>query len=278
MSLAGTRANAAAMAAVLVSALRAKMAPVLAAALLATISASGAATAQEPCDPYLKSRPTDPVGYRLRGDRCEGIYVAEVGGASLEVASLTLGSPARDPVVADSLLLRWEPPQPARVWVQAKGLKPRLYYRMDASRPPDASSYRWPTDLLRRLGLALSEFGIVAWTKLDVGGTERVIHLPLSVDQGGGPALSYHVVVWPGRELTEVYVSVAGVGPDGRPGAFLRDGQMLGYRFYPADRGIAIDLPVSELKTPGLYYVLIAADLRGGGATSVEFWLHHARR
>ena len=35
------------------------------------------------CDPLLEQPKTNPYGYRLRSDRCEGIYVQQVAGATL---------------------------------------------------------------------------------------------------------------------------------------------------------------------------------------------------
>src|SRR4030095_5428753 len=41
------------------------------------------------CDSLVKPRATDPLSYRQRGDRCEGVYGKDVGGSSdLLVASL----------------------------------------------------------------------------------------------------------------------------------------------------------------------------------------------
>jgi hypothetical protein len=45
---------------------------------------------QSPCDPNLTQLGQNPQGYRLRGDRCEGIYIQPVSGSTtLLVASFT---------------------------------------------------------------------------------------------------------------------------------------------------------------------------------------------
>src|SRR5512138_2337874 len=41
------------------------------------------------CDPGLQPAGGSEVGYAARGDRCEGLYVQEVSGGTLEVVSLT---------------------------------------------------------------------------------------------------------------------------------------------------------------------------------------------
>jgi hypothetical protein len=227
------------------------------------------------CDPYLKQRPTDPLGYRLRGDRCEGLYIAEVGSTALHIASFTRSVDDYDPAQREHLLLRWSAPNPGAIQLQAMGLRPRLYYRMDTARASDPPVYRWPTNVLADLKITRKDLGIVARTRLPVGSADRAVYLPLSI--GGGQAAatqSYKAVLWPGRELTEVFVSVAPVGADGRPGPYVRDGP-LKYGYYPADRGVTVDLPMSALPGRGVYYLLLAATLQGGGSSSVEGWFYH---
>lgn len=238
------------------------------------------AGAEPLCDPDLKQRSTDPHGYRVRGDRCEGVYLADVASTSLHVASFTKSFDDHGPASVSNLLIQWTAPAPGTVALQAMDLRPRRYYRMDTARPADAGSYRWPTNLLGELGITRKDLGVVAWTKLPVGATEEKVYLPLAISQGEGvaPSRAYRVVVWPGRELTEVFVSLAPVGSDGRVGPFARDEQPLKYGYYPADRGIAIDIPIAELKARGVYYLLIAATVRGGGPSSIPIWFYHPGR
>jgi hypothetical protein len=78
----------------------------------------------------------------------------------------------------------------------------------------------------------------------------------------------------PGRELTEVFLSLAKIRADGRREAFLRHDEPLGYGYYPADRGITI--PVANLTDSGFYYLQIGANLRGGGVSTVEVLFYHS--
>jgi hypothetical protein len=45
--------------------------------------------AESPCDPELRPPLDDLYSYRLRGDRCEGIYIKDVAGKNLDLVSLT---------------------------------------------------------------------------------------------------------------------------------------------------------------------------------------------
>ena len=111
-----------------------------------------------------------------------------------------------------------------------------------------------------------------------MGESERHVYVPLRIGQQANPLQTghYQIVLLPGHELTEVYISLASVGADGRPGAFRPDGKALGYGYYPAGRGVTISIP--NLEEPGIYYLEIGAVLKGGGATTAEVWFYHRGR
>src|SRR5215813_174967 len=63
---------------------------------------------QSPCDLQLSQPPTDPQGYRLRGDRCEGIYIKKVtGNLMLSVVSFTESFEDFDPRAAKDIHIEW---------------------------------------------------------------------------------------------------------------------------------------------------------------------------
>src|SRR5262245_57769459 len=99
---------------------------------LVLLSFGGRAAAQSrACDPLLTQPAASPHGYRLRGDRCEGIYVQEVAGTPLVVASLTDGFAPFDLKTVQHLLLTWSAPADTELHLRALGLRRKLYYRMD---------------------------------------------------------------------------------------------------------------------------------------------------
>lgn len=241
--------------------------------LVAALPPGTAAAEPEHCDPGL-DRISSPLGYRLHEDRCEGLYVQEVGSADLVVLSFTEVFEDFDAEAGGDLRVEWEVPGEEPVRLRAQGIGKR-YYRMDTVRPAGTTSFLWPVEVLSGLGYTRQDIGVVGWTRTQVGGDERRIHLPVRVTQGPSPAGSegYLLVIQPGRELTEVYVSVAEVGADGEPSRFLRDGDPLGYGYYPARRGL--EIPVSGLGEPGVYYLEVGARVKGGGVTAVELWFFH---
>lgn len=234
-----------------------------------------AAVAAQPghCDPGLEQL-SGALGYRLHEDRCEGLYVREVGSADLVVLSFIEVFEEFDASSGRALRVEWEAPGEERVRLRAQGVG-KLHYRMDTRRPTGTSSFRWPSNVLASLRLTREEIGVAGWIRAPVGDTERRVYLPLRISQRQPPTRpgTYVLELVPGRDLAEVYVSLAAVGVDGEPARFLRDGQALGYGYYPAGRKVKI--PLSGLGEPGVYYLQAGARVKGGGPTVAEIWFFH---
>src|SRR5215208_791760 len=62
------------------------------------------------CDTLVRTRPSDPLRYRQRGDRCEGVYGENVSGSStLLIASLVESFEAFDDTSSLPLRIEWTP-------------------------------------------------------------------------------------------------------------------------------------------------------------------------
>jgi len=209
------------------------------------------------CDPYLNTPKDYPYGYRLRSDRCEGIYIKDVSSTTLFVASLTESFEDYDLTSNNALHVEWMAIGGEAVQLRTHALKRKLYYRMDTIMSPAITSYTWPLDILSALKIKKGDVGVVGWTQYSVGGTKKNIYIPLLISQKRKSIRSgnYQLILLPGRELSEVFVSLATVGEDGNPESFLRDGEALGYGYYPAERGIRI--PIVNLTAPGIYYLVL---------------------
>ena len=230
--------------------------------------------AESPCDPYLRPQANDPNGYRLRGDRCEGVYVKEVAAAGvLTVVSFTESFAPYDLTSGKSLLLEWPAVAESPLHLRAYSLRRRLYYRMDTVRPAGSRSYEWPAEMLTVFRLTRAEIGLVGSVGQTVGGVRRDVLVPLAVRPQGEARASraLELVVYPGVDLAEVFLTLAPLEPSGAPGRFVVNGEPLRYGYYPADRGVPIRLP--ELKTRGLHVVEIGATLSSGGSATTTAWL-----
>lgn len=244
--------------------------------LLSLASSSKPVFAQgEHCDPGLKQVTSDSYGYRVRGDRCEGIYIREVRFSTLEVVSLTESVENFDPATNQNLLVQWVAPPKTNVRVRAYSLRHKLYYRMDSLRPAGSASYEWSPNLLAALNLRKRELGLVAFVSQPVDAKVRDVYLPVRLTQNAAVNRSnrYDLVLMPGVELAEVFVSLASLNPDGRIGAYLKRNEALGWGYYPAERGITIAIP--KLNASGIYYLEIGATKKAGGSLTTQVWFYH---
>jgi hypothetical protein len=226
------------------------------------------------CDPALKPPANDPYAYRLRGDRCEGIYIRDVAGSTLNIVALTESVENFSASTEADLQIEWSALPNAPVQLRAQALRPRLYYRMDSVRPAGTASYAWPPQLLRALKLGRNELGLLAWTARTIAGRARTLYLPLRVGQQK-PLLrstTYQLVLLPGVELDEVFVTLAPVTESGKREKPVIEDKPLERGYYPADKPLAIDLPA--LARQGLYEVEIGAQLRGSGVSATRLWLY----
>jgi hypothetical protein len=240
--------------------------------LLACLGSAPAIAAD--CDPSLPQVNT-PLGYRDRGDRCEGVYIKEVSSTALTVASFTEVFEPYDLKSSEPLHVEWDrPPGKSNIHLRAQSLRRRLYYRMDAVEPPEKTPFNWPLNVLASVNIPHGDLGLVGLTNYSWGKLERDVYLPLRISQAGKPSKtgSYKLVVVPGVELTEVFVTLAAAGADGQPKSFLKASEKLGYGYYPAERGL--DISITQPNSPGFYYMQLGATLRGGGTSTIELWFY----
>lgn len=102
------------------------------------------------------------LGYRVRGERCEGLYVAEISTSALELVSLTDG-PLEYSLEVDTLMVyAATETTPGPVHLRALGRRPRTYYRMDAA--PDALPFPWSSDVLKLAGMTPDRTGMYGFT------------------------------------------------------------------------------------------------------------------
>jgi hypothetical protein len=230
---------------------------------------------QSNCDSSLIQMSTGPLGYRDRGDRCEGTYIKQVGSTTLLVASFTELFDQYDAKSGKPLQIEWDNlANKTGVHIRALGVKQKLYYRMDSFRPAGTTSYSWSTSILASLNILKKDIGVIGTTRHAIGQVQRDVHLPLRITQQTNAVRGgmYNLVLLPGVELSEIYVSIAPVGPDGRPQKFIRDNEKLGYGYYPAER--IIEVPISGLNSTSIYYMEIGAALRSGGISTLELWFY----
>jgi hypothetical protein len=178
--------------------------------ILVTVGIIPIAVSQiQSCDSSLEQPEGHPYGYRLRGDRCEGVYVKQVGNTILVLASFTESFEDYDLHADKDLVLQWNAPGNEEVRLRAFGLRRRLYYRMDTLRPPHSQSFGWPVSLLAALEIPQHDLGILGWIQYRIGKTDHDVYVPLRITQIKDEKRSriYTATLLPGVELSEVYLN-----------------------------------------------------------------------
>ncbi len=237
----------------------------------------GVAGLSAACDSLVRTRATDPLRYRARGDRCEGVYAQDVSGSSsLLVASLVESFEAIDDTSSLPLRVEWATPAGEAVALRAYSLRPGLFYRMETAHPIAASPYLWPASVLQALRIGSADIGVTGSASPLVNGAPRAVLVPLRISQRKAPvrATRYRVTIWPSVELSDVFITLATTGADGQPVRYLQRDENLAYGFYPAEHGV--DILLQPLAARGIYFVRIAATLKRGGSASSTFLLFHA--
>jgi hypothetical protein len=235
------------------------------------------ASAGDYCDPGIPVDKTDPLAYRNRGERCEGLYIRQVVGEPLEIVGFTDG---RDPTLVSKdspLMIKWSHAGNEEVHLRAVSSRPRTYYRMDTVCPPGREEFNWPTDVLTQTKLSPSEIAVCGWFEKAISrGQQLTIYVPLSITASSSAETAlkvsdhYEIVLLPALELQQVFITLCPFENDtvGRP---LRDfdEKDLAYGYYPAEKPFRIEIPISLL-TAQSYYFSIGASLANGGSASVE--------
>jgi hypothetical protein len=237
-------------------------------------SGTQASSQHSPCDLTLQRREEDPQGYRLRGDRCEGIYLQAVSGNPLLVASFTSSFEPFNPGSLDKLSVEWSSPANIPVHLRANALREKLYYQMDTVVPPGKTAFSWPGDVLNALHLSKPDIGVIGFIEYRIGGEDRTVYLPLRIhEKARKPSQGYEFVLVPGTQLKEVFLSLARVGADGRTGTFLFSDRPLRRGYYPAERGTVVE--ISNPDSAGIYFLEIGATTMYGEPLTQQIWFYH---
>jgi hypothetical protein len=145
---------------------------------------------------------------------------------------------------------------------------------MDAYKPAGITFFAWPAGVLTSLNIKKDDIGVTGKIRVPVGKTERYVHLPLRIRKQGEAkrTASYKLILLPGVQLTEIYISLASVKQDGDPGDYIKTDEALGYGYYPAER--TVEIPIAAPKNKGIYYLKLGAKIKSGGTKAIEFWFY----
>ncbi len=242
--------------------------------ILLVVAAVGR-TQEGPCDSELLRQVNrkDDDRYRVRGDRCEGLYNEQVGGSfgNLLVASLTAGGiPANAWPPTKPVTVQCRYKEPVDVHIQAFPLQPRTYYRLDAVKRGSEIAFQWDTEVVAKY-LKPANVGLVAWASTMVDGRRQRVYLPVRAAAEGGPI---QLIVVAPVDLREVYLTLTSTVAGEKPLKLrtpLRGGS------YLANQRIEIELP--PMPREGFYRVEVSGDRKDmGSVTTAPFLIYSGVR
>lgn len=222
------------------------------------------------CDPGLPQRRDDPYGYRVRGDRCEGLFAREVGAGAPRIVGFGRHVEDFDAMAGGALRLRWpRPPLDGPVRLRVHCLRPRVYYRMDTQAPGGRNEFSWSPGLLASLGLRRGDLAVIGWVTQGAADGPRRVLLPVDLLQRAAAPADRPLRMWAICDA-EVTQWVLRWWPDGDSGRAVEIAGAAGY--HPPGSAFEFTLPATR-GTPVVRVELLAS-LRDGGVSSSEGWVH----
>ena len=209
---------------------RARFLHVLLLALALSVASNSTAVAPpDYCDKGLMDQGSNPLSYRYRGDRCEGLISGVVQSAPvlLKLVSITLGRPQGNPQEGQALVATWNKQSalgPTRL--RAVSTKYRRYYQMDTEVIEGQNRFTWPAKIPSEDGLSLADLGVLAWS--DRSDWNRRVYIPMHLRPSGTvkPTESQNQVLASFRclvDLSHLHLALMLLDANGAPTRYLFD-------------------------------------------------------
>jgi hypothetical protein len=201
------------------------------------------------------------LGYRERGNRCEGLFKQKIA-ATIQIVAFTGHYETINPGKNKNILIKWTPYKNQDIHIRAFSTLPGLYYQMDAVPEQGEKEFLWPPTVLNRIELPGKDLGILCWTETTVGEREELIFLPCSVQQEKKIVQDnfFRVTFKTCIDLSSVTFSLSQLDSRGNTLRFIHENKDAGYSLYPKDYPVTINIPTPGQS--GLYAIKILFTLK----------------
>lgn len=212
-------------------------------------------------------------GYRPRVGRCEGIFGRSVSAppGDLVIIGLVESFESWDLSAPDDIRIAWDAPPSDSIFLSASARRPLLFYRMDAARSAADTLFRWPVGVLVARRIASRNVAVLGRSRMSTQGATSEVYVPLRIGHLAPPRTTgrYRLVLRPNVVMQDLAVSIATLAADGRVITSSESRPIQGGPFEPET---GVDVPLTEIKGPGLYRVAVGGRRRDGPPTSAQ-WL-----
>jgi hypothetical protein len=228
---------------------------------------------EQHCDPNIPRDFGNELGYRERGDRCEGLYRTRVASnAFIPIAFDAIQQQIDPPKVANVSL----GPSPEPLWLTAVSASPLTPYRMDVRLAPQQRSFAWSTALLQHAGLSGAKVGLYATLDRRLLGKTRqaLVAVRCRADIPGEPGKPHagsprrQIRLRLGLDLSRAWWTLSRVGAEADQRSTVASARIEG-GLLAAERIVNIDLDLS----PGGCFLLELGGLLEVGSVTKDLYL-----
>jgi len=156
--------------------------------------------------------PNTVDGYRMRGDRCEGIHAVEVASLGMVPTSFTYFFEEFANRSPSTMKLSWTASGDDSIVLSGRGMRFGAHYAMDTVAAAGSGTFSWSAEILIRRQFRRAELGFLAWREYESNGQSLKQYVPLGVShnlastatqstQGG----VYTFVFRPGKRFVRMY-------------------------------------------------------------------------
>ena len=221
--------------------------------------------------------PNTDDGYRMRGNRCEGIYAREVATHSMVITSLTSNFDELPQRSTYRIRLSWPAGAHGTLHIAGRGHRYGAHYALDTVVDAATSTFSWPAQILIKRNFRRTNLGFLAWQESASNGNSTKHYLPLRVslqsspnDRPSDPDAVHTIAFRPGARFSRMYSTLERLCEGDVRTVFERT--EIGLRYYSTEKVL---YPITLSGPPGLYRLTIEPQRDDGVYSTplvVSFW------
>lgn len=176
------------------------------------------------CHPEIVPASEDDLSYKMRGNRCEGLFIQKVSATGLRIAAFHKHPASYDDTSLAINISTNVSPTPKVLTVTS--LKPKQYYRMDAAF--GGANFSLPSSMIRHpeINVEPTDFAAIICKENCSSGTPTLVPASFDDDKPFNP----YIAMVANLELFDLRIKIE----DANTGELLFDTEMLGHRTWPA--------------------------------------------
>ena len=228
------------------------------------MASSDALSANDYC--RFPTVPNTDDGYRMRGDRCEGIHAIEVASFGMVPISFTSCFDEFATGTPSTMKLSWPAGGDDSIVISGGGIRSGAHYAMDTVVAPAAGTFSWSADIINRRQFRRADLGFLAWREFESNGYSLKKYVPLGVAHSASSKATcreqdgvYTIAFRPGERFSKMHTTLERIC-NGTVDV-VEERTELGRKYYSTEKVVyALAIPESV----GLYRIRIEGERDNG--------------